>query len=100
VINVERAIRTAVDTGEVLMGERETIRAVKNKEVKLVILANNCPPPLREDIQRFVELSEVPIYEFKGSSLELGAICGRPHVISMIGVIEAGDSDIFELGRR
>jgi|Deesub1362A_J573_1020465.scaffolds.fasta_scaffold00194_51 large subunit ribosomal protein L30e len=99
-VNVDRAIRVAVDTGDVLMGERETLKAVKNGECKLVIVASNCPSNLREDLERFAKISGVQIYEYKGSSLDLGAVCGRPHVISMLGVKEAGDSDIFELGRR
>lgn len=98
-INVERAIRTAADTGRIIFGERETLKAVKNKDVKLVIFASNCPPNLREDLERYAKISKIPIYQFAGSALELGTTCGRRHFISMMGVVEAGDSDIFELGR-
>lgn len=99
-MDVERAIRSAVDTGKVLMGESETIKAVINREVKLVILSSNCSPEAKEDVTRFASLYDIPIYRFEGSSLELGAVCGRPHVVSMLGIVRSGDSDIFELGRR
>jgi large subunit ribosomal protein L30e len=100
VINVERAIRDAVDTGEVMMGERETLRGLKNGECKLVIVASNCPPNIREDVEYLARISNTPVFEYKGSSVELGAVCGRPHVVAVLCVKEAGDSDIFELGRR
>ncbi len=99
-MDINKAIRTAVDTGKVYMGTRETLRAVANKEVKLVIVAENCPEESYQDLKRYAELSGIPVYEFKGTTIDLGAVCGRPHPVAMLGVVEAGDSDIFELGRR
>jgi large subunit ribosomal protein L30e len=99
-MDVERAIRVAVDTGKVYLGKEETLNAVRNKEVKLVVVASNCPPDAKSDLLRYAELAGIPVYEYPGTSLELGAVCGKPYVVSMLGVVEAGDSDIFELGRR
>ncbi len=96
-MNVEKAIRTAVDTGEVIFGERETLRAVRNNEVKLVIMAENCPPELERDLKHFARLCDVSVYEFSGTGVELGSVCGKPFIISMLGVVKAGDSDILEL---
>ena len=99
-MDVERAIRVAVDTGKVYLGRKRTLGAVRNKEVKLVVVANNCPQDVKGDLLRYAELAGIPVYEYPGTSLELGAVCGKPYVVSMLGVVEAGDSDIFELGRR
>ncbi|MEE8402008.1 MAG: 50S ribosomal protein L30e [Candidatus Hydrothermarchaeaceae archaeon] len=98
-VNVEKEIRTAVDTGTVIMGERRTLRAVEAKEVKMVIFASNCSEELGGRLKKFSGLSETPLYEFGGSSLELGAVCGRPHLISMLGIVSSGDSDILKLKR-
>jgi len=99
-MDVERAIRVAVDTGKVYLGKEETLSAVRNKEAKLVVVASNCPPDAKSDLMRYAELAGIPVYEYPGTSLELGAVCGKPYVVSMLAVVEAGDSDIFELGRR
>jgi large subunit ribosomal protein L30e len=99
-MDVERAIRVAVDTGKVYLGKEETLSAVRNREVKLVVVASNCPEDAKSDLLRYAELAGIPVYEYPGTSLELGAVCGKPYVVSMLGVVEAGDSDIFELGRR
>ena len=95
-----KSIRTAVDTGKVILGERETLRAVKNGDVKLVILASNCPSALKEELMFCTKISSVHVYEYPGSSRELGSACGKPFTVLMLGVVEAGDSNIFELGRR
>ncbi|MBI5253083.1 MAG: 50S ribosomal protein L30e [Euryarchaeota archaeon] len=99
-MDVGKSIRAAVDTGKVTLGERETLKAVRNGDVKLVIMASNCPPALREELVRCTRISGVHVYEYPGSSLELGSVCGKPFVVSMLGVVEAGDSSIFELSRR
>ena len=96
-VNIEKEIRSAVDTGEVIMGERETLKAVKAKGVELVICAVNCKAELKTELLKHANIGDVPVYKFDGSSLELGAVCGRPHLISMLGVISPGDSDVFKL---
>jgi large subunit ribosomal protein L30e len=96
-MNVEKEIRAAVDTGKVIMGERETLKAVKARGVKLVICAANCKAELKEEIEKHAGIGEVPVYGFGGSSLELGAVCGRPHLISMLGIMSQGDSDVLKL---
>ncbi len=99
-MSIERAIRSAVETGKVTIGQRETLRSVKNKETKLVIVAENCPRDLREDLEYYAKIMKVDIYEFKGTSLELGSVCGKPYVISMLGIIDEGESNILERIRR
>ncbi|NOZ83162.1 MAG: 50S ribosomal protein L30e [Euryarchaeota archaeon] len=98
-MDLERAIRQAVDTGRVLLGTKQSLQAVRNGEARLVIVAANCPPEAKEDLMRYSKLAGVPVYEYGGSGMELGAVCGKPYVVSMLAVIEAGDSDILELGR-
>ncbi|MBU2559299.1 50S ribosomal protein L30e [archaeon] len=96
-MNVEKEIRAAVDTGDVIMGERETLTAVKSKGVELVICAANCKAELKEELLKHANVGGIPVYVFGGSSLELGAVCGRPHLISMLGIVGAGDSDVLKL---
>ena len=42
-------------------------------------------------------MSGTKIYEFKGTSWELGEIVGKPFMVSAIAVIEPGDSKILEM---
>lgn len=96
-MNVEKEIRAAVDTGKVVRGEKETLKAVKTGEIKLVIFAANCKEDLKGELEKHADIGGVPLYGFGGSSLELGAVCGRPHLISMLGIFGAGDSDVLKL---
>ncbi len=99
-MNIERAIRTVVDTGEVILGAKESIASVIDKKARLVLVAENCPKALKDDLDRYANLSNIYVYNFPGSSMEMGAVCGKPYVTAMLSIIEVGDSDILELKRR
>jgi large subunit ribosomal protein L30e len=93
-MDINRALRMAIDSGNVLLGAKETARALKNNKVKLVIVASNCKKSYRMEINKY---PKVPIYEFKGNNLELGSACGKPFPISTIAVLDSGSSNIMEL---
>jgi large subunit ribosomal protein L30e len=99
-MNVEKSIRTAVDTGKVILGERNTLKVLRTDKFKLAVVASNCKPTAKEELMRIANIKEVFVYEYPGSSLELGSVCGKPFIVSMLGISDAGESDIFELLRR
>ncbi|NVM54043.1 MAG: 50S ribosomal protein L30e [Candidatus Helarchaeota archaeon] len=96
-INVENAIKIATKTGFVQIGSKKSIRLVKNEEAKLVLVANNCPKEILEDLKIYCKFSNIPIYQYKGSNWDLGFLCGKPFMISVLSIIDAGDSDILKL---
>jgi len=99
-MDLNRSIRIAVDTGKVSYGADSARNALLNKKAKLVILSNNAPQDIRDDVYRYSDLSEIPILEFTGSSLDLGAICGRPHFVAAVTIYEMGDSDILKAVKK
>lgn len=96
-MDIERGIRVAVDTGKVILGSNKSIQAIKLGNGELVVLAANAPKTLKEDVEVYSNLSEIPVHTFDGSSVELGSICGKPFTVSVLVVQEPGDSNILEL---
>ncbi|MCK4439411.1 50S ribosomal protein L30e [Candidatus Bathyarchaeota archaeon] len=96
-IDVEKAITTVVKTGKVFFGANSTIQSAKTGKTKLIILAANCSKSIHEDIEYYCKLSDVPLIIYKGSSIDLAAVCGKPFVISALSIKEPGDSEIFRL---
>ena len=70
-MDIEKSIRQAVDTGKVVLGEKETLRAVQNKEVKLVIVSANCRPGSKESLEAHTKLSDIKVFDFEGSGVDL-----------------------------
>jgi large subunit ribosomal protein L30e len=60
-------------------------------------MASNCPREVREDIEYYSKLSNVPLIVYKGTSLDLAAVCGRPYSVSALSIREPGDSEILKL---
>jgi len=96
-IDVNKAIATTVRTGKVLFGTNNAIRNAKMGKAKLIVVAANCPREIREDIEYYCKLSGVPIAIYKGTSIDLGAVCGKPFMVSALTIREPGDSDILKL---
>jgi len=99
-IDINKAIATTVRTGKVFLGAKDAVRNAKIGKVKLIIVAANCPQKAREDIEYYCRLSGIPMITFSGTSIDLGAVCGKPFMISALAVREAGDSDILGLAEE
>jgi len=97
VIDINKAIATTVRTGKVLFGANNAIKNAKVGKAKLIIVASNCPQEIRKDIEYYCGLSDVPIVIYNGTSIDLGAVCGKPFMVSALTIREPGDSDILKL---
>jgi large subunit ribosomal protein L30e len=96
-IDVNKAITTAAKTGKMQFGATTALKNAKAKKAKLILLASNCPQSLKEDIEYYCKLSEIPVSVFKGESTDLGALCGKPFDVSALTVKEPGDSSILKI---
>ena len=95
-MDLNKSIRFAVDSGKVMLGFKNTLKIALNGEAKLVIVAGNCPQEKARDLKHYSKQANIPLLEFKGTSLELGAVCGKPFPVSALSVLEEGDSDIMK----
>jgi large subunit ribosomal protein L30e len=93
-MNLERALKKAIETGDVVIGSKETLDAVEKKKAKLVVLASNCPSHVAEKIKKS------NMYIFQGTGVELGTACGKPFSIAALAVLNPGDSEILGLARK
>ncbi|MHA1305030.1 MAG: 50S ribosomal protein L30e [Candidatus Heimdallarchaeaceae archaeon] len=95
-MDLNRSIRIAVDTGKVSFGAKSATKSLLNKKAKLVIIAENTPENIKADIEYYSSLSDIPVLKYPGSTLDLGATCGRPHFVAALTIFETGDSDILD----
>ena len=96
-IDVNKAITTTAKTGKIQFGATTALKNAKAKKAKLILLASNCPPRLKENIEYYCKLSEIPVSIFMGESTDLGALCGKPFDVSALTIKEPGDSNILKI---
>ncbi|MFP3232370.1 MAG: 50S ribosomal protein L30e [Sulfolobaceae archaeon] len=95
-IGFEGELRTLLRTGKVILGTKRTLKMLKLGKVKGIIIASTLRQDLKDDLIHYAKLAGIPYYEYKGSALELGTLCGKPFIVSAIGVIDEGESKIFQ----
>ena len=96
-MDVDRGIRVAVDTGDVILGSEKSIQSLKLGKGQLVIVAENSPKNILEDVEYYCKLSDIPSYTYKGTSVELGSVCGKPFTVATLVINDPGDSTILEV---
>ncbi len=92
-MDLNKALRLAIDTGKVHLGSKQSSRAVDSESGKLIILASNCP----EETVNFVKGGKTPVHSFSGNNSVLGAACGKPFPISVVTILDEGKSDVLTL---
>jgi len=86
-MDIEKALRKALKAGKVYLGSKRTLKALRNGEARLVVVAANCPKEVKERIESF----KVPVVTFNGTNMELGAVCGKPFSVAALAILEAED---------
>ncbi|MDD1762856.1 MAG: 50S ribosomal protein L30e [Methanothrix sp.] len=95
-INVDRALRSSIRTGKVLLGSNRTVEAGLNGQAKLIVYSADCPV----DVRMHLEAVDVPVYGYQGMGKDLGSACGKPFSVAALAIIEPGDSEIMALQRE
>jgi len=95
-IDIKKEIRRAIDTGKATYGEKTSKKAIMNDIGNLVIVSKNIKADEKEEIKYLADLAKMPYYEFEGTSMELGTVCGKPFGISVMVVQDMGKSKLSQ----
>ncbi len=79
-------LKKLVKTKKVVFGREETVKGLKLGKLGKVYMTVNCPEDLKADIAYYAELSGAEIVQLSIPNDELGTICRKPFVISVLSV--------------
>ena len=65
-IDIDKALASAVKTGKVSFGSNVALQNAKTGKAKMIVLAANCPKDIKEQIEYDGEISKVPVITYKG----------------------------------
>ncbi|MCW4005122.1 MAG: 50S ribosomal protein L30e [Candidatus Bathyarchaeota archaeon] len=94
-IDIDKAIASAVKTGKVSFGANTALMNAKTGKAKMIVLASNCPKNLKDEIEYYAKLSKVPVLNYKGIAMDLSNVCEKLFIISAMSIREPGDSEIL-----
>jgi large subunit ribosomal protein L30e len=96
-IDIDKAIASAVKTGKVSFGANAALQNAKTGKAKMIILASNCPKDIKEQIEYYGKISKVPVITYKGGSMDLAEVSSKLFIISALSIRESGDSEILKI---
>lgn len=91
----EKVIKDAMDDNKCSLGAKEVIGSMKNS--KVIILSQSVPKNMLQKIQETAKSSKVPTLDFKGSSVELGRLCGTQFRISALSLKTLSETNLKTL---
>lgn len=94
-MDLARQLKNAISSGNLLFGQRQTMSACNSSDARMVIIAANCPIDYIEDLRS--RHPDVPMHQVALVNRELGAACGKPFAVSVLSIIDAGESDLLTL---
>jgi len=99
VFDVETNIKVAYKTGSIIYGKNSILKKLRQNTFKMIIIASNCPKDLEDQLKYNNSLmkDKIFIHKYSGSSWDLGLALAKPYMISVLGVLDFGDSDLLTL---
>ncbi|MCQ2079928.1 MAG: 50S ribosomal protein L30e [archaeon] len=90
-VDFSKALKAAINTGDVVFGVDQAQKAVANGKAQMVIVSENCP------CAELAACKDVKVRVYDGNNMELGALCGKPFSVSALAIIDKGTSTILDL---
>lgn len=87
---LDKVIKDAMSSDKYKSGTKEVLQSVKGS--KLIILSKSVAAFDRSKIQEQAKGANVAVYDYPGTSVQLGKMCNKPFRISAIA-IKSGSAD-------
>ena len=89
---LEKVIKDSMEDNKCILGAKEVLGSIKNS--KLVVISESIKKNLLEKIKDNAKSSKVPTLNFKGSSVELGRLCGTQFRISALSLKTLSEANL------
>ncbi len=89
---LEKVIKDAVAANGYKSGVKEVLQSVKG--TKLIIVSKSIDLDDRARLEEQTKTANVPVYEYPGTSVQLGKLCNKPFRITAIAISSGNAAEI------
>uniref|UniRef100_A0A452ZDY9 Ribosomal protein eL8/eL30/eS12/Gadd45 domain-containing protein n=2 Tax=Aegilops tauschii subsp. strangulata TaxID=200361 RepID=A0A452ZDY9_AEGTS len=93
--NINNKLQLVMKSGKYTLGYKTVLKTLRSSKGKLIILANNCPPLRKSEIEYYAMLAKISVHHFHGNNVDLGTACGKYYRVCCLSILDPGDSDII-----
>jgi large subunit ribosomal protein L30e len=95
--SVNSKLALVMKSGKAVLGYKSTLKSLRRGNLKAIFVASNTPSIVKAEINYYALLANTNVYHYTGNNIDLGSACGRYHRVAVLGISDAGDSDILTL---
>ncbi|KAF9511407.1 hypothetical protein BS47DRAFT_1331076 [Hydnum rufescens UP504] len=95
--SIAARLALVVKSGKYTLGYKSSLKQMRNGKAKLVLIAGNCPPLRKSEIEYYAMLSKTSVHHFAGSNLALGTAAGKLFRVGVMTISDQGDSDLLTI---
>jgi len=88
-------LKLVMKSGKVVLGWKSTVKGLRNGKVKMILVATNTQPLKKSEINYLAMLAKTQVHHYSGDNIALGQACGQFFNVSVMGILDGGDSDIL-----
>ncbi|EZG65888.1 60S ribosomal protein L30 [Gregarina niphandrodes] len=93
--SMAQKLQLVMRSGKCVLGYKQTLRSLRSRKAKLVIVANNCSALRRAELEYYSVIARCGVHGYAGNNIELGTACGKMFRVGTLAVTDPGDSDII-----
>jgi len=92
---INQRLQLVMKSGKYVLGYRQTLKALRNGQAKLILVSVNTPQIRKSEIEYYAMLAKTGVHHYSGNNIELGTACGKYFRVGILAITDAGDSDII-----
>jgi large subunit ribosomal protein L30e len=94
--SINSRLALVMKSGKVALGYKSTLKTIREGKAWVVIVADNCPPLMKSEIDYYAMLAKTGVHYYSGNNIDLGTACGKFFRVSCLAITDPGDSDIVK----
>ncbi|GJE91133.1 60S ribosomal protein L30 [Phanerochaete sordida] len=93
--SIASRLALVVKSGKYSLGYKSALKHMRNGKAKLVLIAGNCPPLRKSELEYYAMLSKTSVHHFAGTNVALGTAAGKLFRVGVMTILDQGDSDLL-----
>jgi len=95
--SIAARLALVVKSGKYSLGYKSALKQMRNGKAKLILIAGNCPPLRKSEIEYYAMLSKTTVHHFGGTNVALGTAAGKLFRVGVMTISDPGDSDLLTI---
>eukprot|EP01138_Halocafeteria_seosinensis_P011001 gb/GECG01011236.1/.p1 GENE.gb/GECG01011236.1/~~gb/GECG01011236.1/.p1 ORF type:complete len:113 (+),score=19.64 gb/GECG01011236.1/:1-339(+) len=92
--SINSRLQLVIKSGKYVLGYKETLKTLRSGKAKMIIIAKNCPPLRKSELEYYAMLAKCNVHHYNGGNTDLGTACGKYFRVATMSITDPGDSDI------